>query len=234
MMDSTNCCARDTRRSLPSGICRRARRPWSRTTVGLNQAAAYTVGTARFECPDEAALHTALEGIGSRIVFLIDWNHARKRLQSFVEKDEAIAVLTEAARLDVGHRAWLQVGGERVVFAAMQDASDGAFRIGDRLDEVLGVTDARAFLVAVMQLSSDALRHAQPAALVADEIRMLLARHVSQRSTSSNCWLNTPRTARRSQRRSARVSRVGYSSRTRMPRNLQRARRRGNARPIIS
>jgi uncharacterized protein Yka (UPF0111/DUF47 family) len=155
----------------------------SRTSADLNEGAAYSVATAQFECPDEAALQTALEGIGSRIVFLIDWNHARKRLQAFVEKAEAIAVLTEAARLDVGHRAWVQVGGERLIFAAMQAAGDGAFRIGDRLDEVIGVADARAFLVEVMQLACDALRSGQPAALVADETRMLLAQHVHYRTS---------------------------------------------------
>ncbi len=147
----------------------------SRTSADLNEGAAYSVATAQFDCPDEAAMEAALEGIGSRIVFLIDWNHARKRLQAFVEKDEAIAVLTEVARLDVGHRAWVQVGGERLIFAAMQVAGDGAFRIGDRLDEVIGVADARAFLVSVMQLACEALRGGLPAALVADETRMLLA-----------------------------------------------------------
>lgn len=155
----------------------------SRTDAALNQGAAYSVGTAQFDCADEAALEAALEGIGSRIVFLIDWNRARKRLQAFVGKDEAIAVLAEAARLDIGHRAWLQAGGERLVFAAMQAAGEGAFQIGDRLDEVIGNADAHAFLLAVMQLACDALRRGQPAALVADETRMLLAQHVRQRTS---------------------------------------------------
>jgi uncharacterized protein Yka (UPF0111/DUF47 family) len=155
----------------------------SRTSADLNEGAAYSVATALFDCPNEAALQAALEGIGSRIVFLIDWNHARKRLQAFVEKAEAIAVLTEAARLDVGHRAWVQVGGERLIFAAMQAAGDGAFRIGDRLDDVIGVADSRAFLVAVMQLACDALRNGLPAALVADETRMLLAQYVHRRTS---------------------------------------------------
>jgi uncharacterized protein Yka (UPF0111/DUF47 family) len=155
----------------------------SRTNADLNAGAAYSVATAQFDCPDEAALQAALEGIGSRIVFLIDWNHARKRLQAFVEKEEAIAVLTEAARLDVGHRAWVQVGGERLIFAAMQVAGDGAFRIGDRLDEVIGVADARAFLVAVMKLACEALHSGQPASLVADETRMLLAQYVHHRTS---------------------------------------------------
>ncbi len=148
----------------------------------LNEGEAYAVATGEFVCTDERTLDATLEGIGSRIVFLIDWNHARKRLQAFVDKDDAIAVLAEAARLDIGHRAWLQAGGERLIFAAMQAVGDGAFRIGDRLDQVMGAADARAFLVAVMGLACNALRAGQPSALVADEVRMLLAQHVRHRS----------------------------------------------------
>lgn len=155
----------------------------SRASADLNHGAAYSVSTAQFDCADDAAVEAALEGIGSRIVFLIDWNRARKRLQAFVDKEDAIAILAEVARLDIGHRAWLQVGGERLIFAAMQAAGDGAFRIGDRLDEFVGVADAHAFLVAVMRLACDALRRGQPAALVADETRMLLAQHVRQRTS---------------------------------------------------
>ena len=155
----------------------------SRTSADLNDGEAYSVATAKFDCPDERTLDTALEGIASRIVFLIDWNRARKRLKAFVDKEEAIAVLAEAARLDIGHRAWLQVGGEQLIFAAMQAAGEGAFRIGERLDEVIGVADARAFLLAVMQLACEALRDGQPSALVADETRMLLAQHVRHRTS---------------------------------------------------
>ncbi|MBT9502594.1 MAG: phosphate transport regulator [Burkholderiaceae bacterium] len=155
----------------------------ARTSAELNRGEAYSVSTAQFDCADEAALESALEGIASRIVFLIDWNRARKRLQAFVEKDVAIAVLADAARLDIGHRAWLQVGGERLIFAAMQAAGEGAFRIGDRLDEVIGAVDAQTFLLAVMRLSCAALGRGQPAALVADETRMLLAQHVRHRSS---------------------------------------------------
>jgi len=119
----------------------------------------------------------------SRIVFLIDWNRARKRLRPLVGKNGAITVLAEAARLNVGHRAWLQLGGERLIFGAMQAAGESAFRIGDRLDEIIGAVDARAFLLAVMRLACDALRAGKPAALVADETRMLLAQHVRHRTS---------------------------------------------------
>jgi len=155
----------------------------SKVDAALNEGEAYTFGTARFECADEPALDAALEGIGSRIVFLIDWNRARKRLLPFVDKKGAIAVLHEAARRDAGHMGWLKAGGDALIYSAMQDVGHGAFRIGDRLDAVLGADDACAFLVEVLCMASAAFVGGQPAALVADETRLLLARRVRQHNT---------------------------------------------------
>lgn len=157
--------------------------PQSQVRADLNEGAAYQLGTATFTCADEAALALALEGIGARIVFLIDWNRARKRLQAFVAKPLAIEVLREAAQREVGHRAWLEAGGEQLVFDAMQDLGPGAFRIGDRLDAVLGEAAAQAFLVDVLALAWRARAAHQPAALVADETRLLLTRHMQQHRT---------------------------------------------------
>ncbi|WP_310389493.1 DUF47 domain-containing protein [Roseateles sp.] len=156
--------------------------PEARVSAGLNRGEAYQLGTARFEATDEAQLLWMLEGVASRIVFLIDWNRARKRLLNFVGKREAIAVLAEAARLEIGHMAWLKAGAERMLFEAMQALGADAFRIGDRLDEVLGETGAQAFLVEVLRLSSAAMLQQQPAALVADETRLLLARQLQRRA----------------------------------------------------
>lgn len=153
----------------------------SRNDAKLNDGVTYFVGNARFELDNQPALMQALEGIASRIVFLIDWNRARKRLQLLVKKADALAILDEAARQDVGHRAWLQLGAETLVFDAMQSVSEGTFRIGDRLDVVLGSDDARAFLVAVLSLACDALRNGQPGAMVGDQVRMLLSRQMLSR-----------------------------------------------------
>jgi len=155
----------------------------SRVAPDLNEGQAYTVGNARFACEDRIRLARTLEGIGAAIVFLIDWNRARKRLVNFVDKEGAVAVLTAAAENEVGHMAWLKAGGERLIFGAMQAVGSGTFRIGDRLDEVLGETQARTFLLDVMRLATQALMHGQPSALVADETRMLLARQVQRRTT---------------------------------------------------
>ena len=152
--------------------------PQARTSAGLNFGATYYVGTAGFDCADEEALQRVLEGIGARIVFLIDWNRARKRLEQFVGKTDATAILAEAARRRVGHMAWLAAGGEQLVFGAMQALGPEYFRIGDRLDGVLGTEKARAFVLESMALASAAMQQRQPLALVADDTRLLLARYL--------------------------------------------------------
>jgi uncharacterized protein Yka (UPF0111/DUF47 family) len=169
------------------GLLSQAGAQWSgvltQTTAGLNNDDAYHVGTARFEAADEAALLATLEAIGARIVFLIDWNRARKRLLAFVNKPGAVAVLLEAAQRECGHMAWLAAGGERLAWGAMAAQGPGIFRLGDRLDEVLGDEEARAWLVDLMALAWQAERAHQPPALVAEEARWLLARRLSGRSS---------------------------------------------------
>lgn len=150
----------------------------ARQTAGLNDGDAYHVGTATFQAHDEHELGQQLEGIGARIVFLIDWNRARKRLLAFVDKADAVAVLREAARREVGHMAWLRAGGERLLWGAMAAQGDGGFRLGDRLDDVLGAPAACELLVEVLVLANQALQRRQPVAMVADEVRLLLARRL--------------------------------------------------------
>jgi len=149
-----------------------------RTTAGLNAGEAYHVGTALFTARDDADLARQLEGIGARIVFLIDWNRARKRLLAFVDKDGAVAVLREAVRREAGHMAWLQAGAGQLVWNAMAAQGEGTFRLGDRLDDVLGAAAARDLLVELLVMASQAMQRRQPAALVADEARLLLARRL--------------------------------------------------------
>lgn len=152
----------------------------SRTTEGLNLGDAYYVGTATFECADEAALQKALEGLGARIVFLIDWNRARKRLQQVAGKAASLAVLDECARREIGHRGWLEAGGEQLIFAAMEAVGSDYFRIGDRLDAVMGDAPARDFLVEALAASSLAMQQRQPVSRIADSIRLLLMRHIGR------------------------------------------------------
>lgn len=139
------------------------------------------LGTASFDPAGEPALLDVLEAIGSRIVFLIDWNRARKRLLPFVGRDCAVAVLQEAARQRVGHMAWLQAGGESLIWNAMADQQPGSFRLGDRLDRVVGDGVARDFLIETLALSCRGLEHGHSVSLIADEVRALLARKMQGR-----------------------------------------------------
>jgi hypothetical protein len=83
--------------------------------AGLEQDLFYLV-TGRFVTTEPGALDGVLEFLGSRIVFLIDWNKARKALETFVGRDVAIELLTWAATYDFGHRAFLELGGADLVF----------------------------------------------------------------------------------------------------------------------
>lgn len=155
----------------------------SRADSALNEGRPYAFGTGRLTCGDEAKLDAALETIGANLVFLIDWNRARKRLLPFVGKRAAIAVLLDAARAEYGHMAWLRAGGETLIYEAMQAAGSGIFRIGDRLDTVLGEADAKAFLLETLETASRTQRQGQPGALVADETRLLIGKHLRQHTS---------------------------------------------------
>ncbi len=152
------------------------------TVDGLNQGKPYVLGHATLQVRQAAALLQGLEATASRIVFLIDWNRARKRLQLFVSKPLALEVLTHCAQTDVGHMGWLLAGGEQLVYGAMQAVDSHAFRVGERLDQVLGEAAARQFLQALLTEASFKLRQQLPTAMVQDEARLLLARAMRQRS----------------------------------------------------
>lgn len=153
-----------------------------RTSDGLNQGKPYQVGNAVLRAKNTGALLDGLDAVASRIVFLIDWNRARKRLQAFVRKPVAVAVLRHAAEQDLGHIAWLLVGGEQLVYDAMQAVGSEVFRIGERLDQVLGEAATQIFLQDLLRLASITLRDQQPVALIANEARLLLARALQRRT----------------------------------------------------
>lgn len=154
----------------------------AQTHAHLNSGKPYQVAHAWLSSQHDSRLLEALELAASRIVFVIDWNRARKRLQAFVRKPVAVAILEQLARENMGHMAWLLAGADRLVYEAMQAVNGEAFRVGDRLDQVLGETAAREFLLSLMRAASIKLREQQPQALVADEARMLLARAMRKRT----------------------------------------------------
>ncbi len=126
-----------------------------------------------------------LEFLGSRIVFLIDWNKARKALQVFVGKNAAIDLLTWTARNDYGHRAFLELGGIDLIFDAVSRAAAGRIRYGARLDEALGTAECTEFLQHVLRDTSQGLAAGRSARLIRDEIQAELARRFETAESSA-------------------------------------------------
>jgi uncharacterized protein Yka (UPF0111/DUF47 family) len=141
-------------------------------------ASGYTLTVGRVTSTDAAELKERLTRLGSRLVFLIDWNRARKRLGRFLKKSDAIGVLKWAADHDVGHRAFLQLGDVALVYTAMERAARVQIRYGARLDEILGREAAQTFLQAVLRISADGLRERRSVRLIQDEIQAELLTHL--------------------------------------------------------
>jgi hypothetical protein len=131
--------------------------------------------TGRHAVTEEVARLRFLEHLGSRLVFLIDWNKARKALQTFVGKKEAVELLSWSATHDWGHRAFLELGGADLVFEAIRRTAVGRIPYGTRLDATLGAAECAKFLRRVLRQTSEGLRAGRSLRLIRDEIQAELS-----------------------------------------------------------
>jgi uncharacterized protein Yka (UPF0111/DUF47 family) len=153
---------------------------WETTRPGqIAGGSAFHLTTGRIEAADEAALHDALQFLGSRLVFLIDWNRARKQLRAFLPSAPRLALLHWAAAQEVGHRGFLELGGARLINQAIEAADGSAVHFGDRLCDVLGVAETEQFLRFVLRSATDCLTAHRSPSLLRDRIRAELGRHFS-------------------------------------------------------
>ena len=150
---------------------------------GFSEDVFYLV-TGRYTPDDDEALDRFLEFIGSRIVFLIDWNKARKALQTFAGQNEAIKLLSWAAESDFGHRAFLELGGGDLIFKAVHQAAAGRISYGVRLDEALGPAECVDFLQHVLRDTSQGLAAGRTVRLIRDEIQTDLSRRLETAQSS--------------------------------------------------
>ncbi|HUO54534.1 MAG TPA: hypothetical protein VMU18_07330 [Rhodoblastus sp.] len=131
-----------------------------------------------YRARDAADLDAFLAFLGSRIVFLIDWNKARKALQLFTDKAAAIAILRDAASADEGHRAFLELGGAELVFEAIRNAASGRIAYGVPLEQALGPEECRAFLRNVLHVACAGLKDGRSMRLIRDEIQADLSQRL--------------------------------------------------------
>ena len=134
------------------------------------------VGT--FVATKDCSRRDYLEFLGSRLVFLIDWNRARKRLQKLVPKRVGLEVLHWAAEKDLGHMAFLRVGGEQLVFDALHLSSRTPLPLGRRLSDIIGTARAGDFLKFTLKTAADGLLAGHSELLIRDEVRAELRHYL--------------------------------------------------------
>ncbi len=140
----------------------------------------FFVATGIFQATDHAALDLALERLGASLVFLIDWNKARKSLRRLVSRSSAIAILNWAADHEVGHRGYLEVGGDAIIGDLLETASKATGGFFTSLQSAVGEDGAVEFLREALRIASEGLRAGRSAMAVRDLLRAeLLARVAS-------------------------------------------------------
>ena len=151
-----------------------------KSASGLGDGGVFYLVTGRYPVADAKSRDTFLEAVGASLVFLIDWNKARKVLRGWVGKGDAIAILDWAARKRAGHRAFLELGGSELVSSAVHHATPARIGFGDRLDQVLGRAAAADFLKTVLRVSAEALLTGSSVRLVRERIEAELVRHLER------------------------------------------------------
>ena len=126
----------------------------------------YHLMVGRYDARSRVELEEYLAYLGSRLVFLIDWNRARKRLRRFLPKDRVVRLLRWSADENYGHMAFLKCGGERIVYDALELVARSPLRDDQRLDELLGCDETEQYMRFVLRACSEGLRRGVPEAVI--------------------------------------------------------------------
>lgn len=156
----------------------------TKSVEGLAEGGVFFLVTGRLTDADRVAREAFLEALGAALVFLIDWNKARKTLRSWVPKADAVRILQWAARNRIGHRGFLEMGGSELVAAAVHHAAPTRIGFGERLDGVLGREAAVSFLEAVLRISAEALLDGSALRLARDRIEAELVGRLERVDTA--------------------------------------------------
>jgi uncharacterized protein Yka (UPF0111/DUF47 family) len=149
----------------------------TRRASGLAGGESFFLAAGVHRAPGRKELAEYLRFLGSRIVFLIDWNRARRQLRSFVPKAESLALLDEAAAGGYGQRGFLEMGGERLVFDAMASVMRTPFRFGERLHDMLGTEQAVAYLRFTLRVTAEGLLAGVNRPLLREQVNAELVRY---------------------------------------------------------
>ncbi len=153
--------------------------PNSNQTATLAGGEPFFLSTCSFDAKDSAQLLSYLDHLGSRLVFLIDWNRARKQLRGFLKGEQRLRLLCWAAEANIGHRGFLELGGAQLIWGAVETTGATAIHLGDRLCDVLGEESAFAFVQFAFKTATEGLLAHQSDNLIRDRIRAELLNHLN-------------------------------------------------------
>ncbi|MDE5457736.1 hypothetical protein GWE18_33980 [Bradyrhizobium sp. CSA112] len=148
--------------------------------AGMGEDNAFFLVTGQFQAANAADRNDFLTAVGAALVFLIDWNKARKLLRNWIAKDDAARILEWAARHRIGHRAFLELGGNELLGSAVRNAAPTRIGFGERLDQALGRAAAIDFLKTALRLSTEALLAGHSVRMVRDQIEADLVRRLER------------------------------------------------------
>jgi len=145
----------------------------------------YHLCLGTFTARDSADLLAYLTHLGSRLVFLIDWNRARKRLRKFARRRVCLDVLRWAADNDLGHMGFLALGGDQLIFDALRAGGRLPLPPAGLLSDLLGPERTSEFLKFTLQTASEGLRSGRSEFLIRDEISAELRHYID----TAHQWL---------------------------------------------
>jgi uncharacterized protein Yka (UPF0111/DUF47 family) len=149
----------------------------SRRGTGRFEKSVYHLSVGIFTAGDGSDLALFLTHLGSRIVFLIDWNRARKQLRNFLLNRDGISVLRWAADNEIGHMGFLRLGGDKLIYGALELAARVPLRYGEPLHQLLGRERSLEYLKWVLKTATSGLVANHPRLLIQDEIKTELLRY---------------------------------------------------------
>jgi uncharacterized protein Yka (UPF0111/DUF47 family) len=147
--------------------------------ASLGAKEAFYLASGRCDAKTSEGCADFLEYLGSRLVFLIDWNRARKQLRGFLRGQDRLVLLDWAAQQEIGHCGFLELGGARPVNLAVEASAGSSMHFGDRLCDVLSDDASLAFLQFVFRSATEGILADTSRSLLHDRIRVCLASHFS-------------------------------------------------------
>ncbi|MGE5260591.1 MAG: hypothetical protein ACM3MH_06900 [Actinomycetota bacterium] len=161
---------------------------WSRmhetSAAGLAEGEAFYLVTGRYDAESQEAMCAFLEAVGASLVFLIDWNKARKALRKLIGNADAVQVLDWAARHEIGHRALLELGGGELIASAVRRGAPARLGFGEELADLLGREATLKFVKTALRLSTEALREGRSARSVREMLEVDLVRRIERNDSA--------------------------------------------------